>query len=93
MSLLLASGAWKAKAAVGDMVIASVKKGTPEDVCEYLTEKINAAVVSDGYQKWCEDNFFGVLSEDDIYTGEEAMSMLLQLRETNRTVLTAAGLL
>lgn len=72
---------------------AAVKKGTPEDVCEYLTEKINAAVVSDGYQKWCEDNFFGVLSEDDIYTGEEAMSMLLQLRETNRTVLTAAGLL
>lgn len=72
---------------------AAVKKGTPEDVCEYLTEKINAAVVTDGYQKWCEDNFFGVLTEEDIYTGEEAMSMLVELRETNRTVLTAAGLL
>lgn len=72
---------------------AAVKKGTPEDVCEYLTEKINAAVVTDGYQKWCEDNFFGVLTEEDIYTGEEAMSMLVDLRETNRTVLTAAGLL
>ena len=72
---------------------AAVKKGTPADVCEYLTEKINAAVVTEGYQKWCEDNFFGVLSEDDIYTGEEAMEMLIQLRETNREVLTAAGLL
>ena len=72
---------------------AAVKKGTPADVCAYLTEKINAAVVSEGYQKWCEDNFFGVLSTEDIYTGEEAMSMLLALRETNRTVLTAAGLL
>ena len=72
---------------------AAVKKGTPEDVCEYLTEKINAAVVTEGYQKWCEDNFFGVLTEEDIYTGEEAMSMLMELRETNRTVLTAAGLL
>lgn len=72
---------------------AAVKKGTPEDVCKYLTEKINAAVVSEGYQKWCQDNFFGVLSEEDIYTGEEAMAMLVQLRETNREVLTAAGLL
>lgn len=72
---------------------AAVKKGTPEEVCKYLTEKINAAVVSEGYQKWCEDNFFGVLSEDDIYTGEEAMAMLVELRETNRAVLTAAGLL
>lgn len=72
---------------------AAVKKGTPADVCEYLTEKINAAVVTEGYQKWCEDNFFGVLTEEDIYTGEEAMDMLIQLRETNRTVLTAAGLL
>lgn len=72
---------------------AAVKKGTPADVCAYLTEKINAAVVSEGYQKWCEENFFGVLSEKDIYTGEEAMSMLFALRELNRTVLTAAGLL
>lgn len=72
---------------------AAVKKGTPADVCEYLTEKINAAVVTEGYQKWCEDNYFGVLTEEDIYTGEEAMTMLLQLRETNREVLTAAGLL
>ena len=72
---------------------AAVKKGTPADVCEYLTKKINAAVVTEGYQKWCEDNYFGVLTEEDIYTGEEAMEMLIQLRETNRTVLTAAGLL
>ena len=72
---------------------AAVKKGTPEDICEYLTEKLNAAVVSEGYQKWCEDNFFGVMNQEDIYTGEEAMNMLLELRETNRTVLTAAGLL
>ena len=72
---------------------AAVKKGTPADVCEYLTKKINAAVVTEGYQKWCEDNYFGVLTEEDIYTGEAAMEMLIQLRETNRTVLTAAGLL
>ena len=72
---------------------AAVKKGPPADVCEYLTKKINAAVVTEGYQKWCEDNYFGVLTEEDIYTGEEAMEMLIQLRETNRTVLTAAGLL
>ncbi|GAA6394771.1 tripartite tricarboxylate transporter substrate binding protein [Clostridiales bacterium] len=72
---------------------AAVKKGTPAYVCEYLTKKINAAVVTEGYQKWCEDNYFGVLTEEDIYTGEEAMEMLIQLRETNRTVLTAAGLL
>lgn len=72
---------------------AAVKKGTPADVCEYLTEKINAAIVTEGYQKWCADNYFGVLNEEDIYTGEQAMSMLLDLRETNRTVLTAAGLL
>ena len=50
-------------------------------------------MVSEGYQKWCKDNYFGVLTQEDIYTGEEAMSMLLDLRETNRTVLTAAGLL
>ena len=72
---------------------AAVKKGTPAEVCEYLTEKINAAVVTEGYQKWCEDNYFGVLTEEDIYSGEEAMEMLVQLRETNREVLTAAGLL
>ena len=36
---------------------------------------------------------FGVLEESDLYTSEEANSMLLELRETNRTVLTAAGLL
>ena len=72
---------------------AAVKKGTPAEVCEYLTEKLNAAVVSEGYQKWCKDNYFGVLTQEDIYTGEEAMSMLMDLRETNRTVLTAAGLL
>lgn len=72
---------------------AAVKKGTPEDICDYLTEKLNAAILSEGYQTWCENNYFGVLSEDDIYTGEEAMSMLIELRETNRTVLTAAGLL
>ena len=36
---------------------------------------------------------FGVREEGDPYTSEEANSMLLELRETNRTVLTAAGLL
>lgn len=72
---------------------AAVKKGTPADICAYLTEKINEAVVSEGYQNWCRDNYFGVLSEKDIYTGEEAFNMLVELRETNRTVLTAAGLL
>lgn len=71
---------------------AAVKKGTPEDVCQYLTEKLNAAVVSEGYQKWCQDNFFGVLTEEDIKTGEEAMSMLMDLRETNRVILAADGL-
>ena len=72
---------------------AAVKKGTPQEICDYLTEKINAAVTSQGYQDWCRDNYFGVLEESDLYTSEEANSMLLELRETNRTVLTAAGLL
>ena len=70
-----------------------MKKGTPQVICDYLTEKINAAVTSQGYQDWCRDNYFGVLEESDLYTSEEANSMLLELRETNRTVLTAAGLL
>lgn len=72
---------------------AAVKKGTPQEICDYLTEKINAAVTSQGDQDWCRDNYFGVLEESDLYTSEEANSMLLELRETNRTVLTAAGLL
>lgn len=72
---------------------AAVKKGTPADVCAYLTEKINAAVVSAGYQEWCRGNYFGVIEADDVYTGAEAAAMLVELRETNRTVLTAAGLL
>lgn len=72
---------------------AAVKKGTPAEVCEYLTEKINEAVLTDGYKQWCEENYFGVLTEDDIYTGAEITEMLVALRDLNREVLTAAGLL
>ena len=90
-----AAGEWGVKGLGANIGFkaAAVRKGTPADVCAYLTEKINAAVVSEGYQKWCEDNYFGVLTEEVLYTGEEAMGMLVELRETNRTVLTAAGLL
>ncbi|MDL2247765.1 hypothetical protein LJC05_03440 [Bacteroides sp. OttesenSCG-928-J23] len=72
---------------------AAVPKGTPEDVCQYLAEKINAAIVTDGYKTWCEENYFGVVSEADISTPEEATNLLMSVRELNREVLTQAGLL
>lgn len=72
---------------------AAVPKGTPDEVCQYLADKINAAILTEEYKAWCENNYFGVLSENDIYTPSEATELLMSVRELNREVLTLAGLL
>lgn len=72
---------------------AAVKKGTPKEVCDYLTEKINKAVVTKGYQDWCRANYFGVITEDWISTSEEARDLLFSVRDVNKRMFELSGLL
>lgn len=87
------AGEWGVKK-VGKNVgfkVAAVPAGTPDDICEYLTEKINAALMSEGYQNWCKQNYFGTF--DKPYDIQETTDMLYSVRELNIEMLKLAGLL
>lgn len=71
--------------------VAAVPAGTPDYICEYLTEKINEALMSEGYQNWCKQNYFGTF--DKPYDIEETTKMLYDVRELNIEMLKLAGLL
>lgn len=71
--------------------VAAVPKGTPDDVCAYLAEKINEALMSEGYQDWCKQNYFGTFSEP--YDLQETTDMLYAVRDLNIEMMTLAGIL
>ena len=79
---------------VGDNIgfkVAAVPKGTPQYICDYLSEKINEAIMTEGYQSWCEQNYYATF--DKPYDIQETTDMLFSVRELNREMMTLAGLL
>lgn len=71
--------------------VAAVPAGTPDDVCQYLADKINEALMSEGYQTWCKQNYFGTF--DQPYDLQETTDMLFSVRELNIEMMTLAGIL
>lgn len=90
-----AAGEWGVNGLGGSIGFkaAAVKKGTPEEVCKYIADKINAAVVTEGYQQWCKNNYFGVIKQSDIKTPDDTSALLFSVREVNRDTLTRVGIL
>lgn len=72
---------------------ASVPADTPDDVCEYLAAKIREAVLSEGYQKWCKDNYYTGTDADTLPDSEGTMETLKMVRDVNIKILKAAGVL
>lgn len=70
--------------------VAAVRSDTPQEICDYLTEKLNEAVLSEGYVKWSEDNYHAPYT--DLYTSEEIMELLLIERDVYANVFRQAGL-
>ncbi len=71
--------------------VAAVPAGAPKEVCDYLAEKINAAIMTDAYQNWCKQNYFGTF--DQPYDLQETTDMLFSVRALNAEMLKLAGLL
>ena len=52
-----------------------MRADTPDDVCEYLTGKLNEAILSEGYIEWSKTNYHAPYT--DLYTPDEIMELLL----------------
>ncbi len=69
----------------------AVPADTPAEIVDYLVEKINAAVLTDGYQKFLEDNWFGTYT--DIWTPAECQAGFESVRELYTEIFTLAGII
>lgn len=72
---------------------AAVPADTPDDVCDYLYAKIREAVLSEGYQTWCADNYYTGTTDELLPDSEGTMATMKMVRDVNIEVLTAAGVL
>lgn len=70
--------------------VAAVRSDTPQEICDYLTEKLNEAVLSEEYIKWSEENYHAPYT--DLYTPEEIQELLLVERDVYANVFRQAGL-
>lgn len=70
--------------------VAAVRADTPDDVCEYLTGKLNEAILSEGYIEWSKTNYHAPYT--DLYTPDEIMELLLIERDVYANVFRQAGL-
>ena len=72
---------------------AAVPAETPDDVCEYLSAKIREAVLSEGYQAWCKENYYTGTTAETLPNAAGTMETMKMVRDVNIKVLTAAGVL
>ena len=70
--------------------VAAVRADTPDEICAYLTEKINEGLLSEGYIEWSEINYHAPYT--DLYTPDEIMDLLLVERDVYANVFRQAGL-
>lgn len=70
--------------------VAAVRSDTPQEICDYLTDKLNEAVLSDDYVKWSEENYHAPYT--DLYTPDEIKDLLLVERDVYANVFRQAGL-
>ena len=64
--------------------------GYSDEICAYLTEKINEGLLSEGYIEWSEINYHAPYT--DLYTPDEIMDLLLVERDVYANVFRQAGL-
>lgn len=89
---LVCGGEWGIEGLEGNkcLWVAAVREDTPDEVCEYLTEKLNEAILSDEYVEWSEKNYHAPYT--DLYESDEIMDLLLVERDVYANVFRAAGL-
>lgn len=89
---LVCGGEWGIEGLEGNkcLWVAGVKADTPQEVCDYLTAKLNEAILSDEYIKWSEDNYHAPYT--DLYEPDEIMDLLLVERDVYAKVFREAGL-
>lgn len=72
------------------MWVVGVPADTPDEVCEYLTEKVNEAILDEAYVAWSDQNNHAPYT--DLYEADELMDMLLAQRDAYAEVFRKAGL-
>lgn len=89
---LACGGEWGIEGLEGNkcLWVAAVREDTPDDVCEYLTGKLNEAILSDEYVKWSEENYHAPYT--DLYEPDAIMDLLLIERDVYAKVFRDAGL-
>lgn len=69
----------------------AVPADTSDEIVDYLVEKINEAVISDDYQQFLEDNWFGTYTE--LWTPEECQAGFESVMELYKEIFTLVGLI
>lgn len=69
----------------------AVPADTPQEVVDYLVEKINEAVLTESYQQFLEDNWFGTYTT--IWTPEECQAGFESVQELYTEIFTLVGLI
>lgn len=69
----------------------AVPADTPDEAVDYLVEKINEAVLTDEYQEFLEDNWFGAYTT--IWTPEECQAGFESVRDLYTEIFTLVGLI
>lgn len=70
--------------------VLGVPADTPDDVCAYLTEKVNEAILDEAYVEWSEKNNHAPYT--DLYEAAELQEMMFAQRDAYAEVFRQAGL-